>query len=63
MGYSRKTISKNVFLVRTFLTWTSTYICTITVFSLYAEYAARFPLPDGVFLLCDTGLDFFDQLM
>ena len=32
--------------------------CTITVFSLYGEYAVRFPLLDGVFLPCDHGLDF-----
>ena len=36
----------------------SEYFCTITAFSLYGEYVARFPLPDGVFLPCDHGLDF-----
>ena len=28
-------------------------------FSLYVEYVVRFSLPDGVFLPCDHGLDFF----
>ena len=28
-------------------------------FSLYGEYVVRFSLPDGVFLPCDHGLDFF----
>ena len=27
-------------------------------FSLYGEYAVRFPLPNGVFLPCDHWLDF-----
>ena len=36
----------------------SEYFCTITVFSLYGEYVVRFPLPDGVFIHCDHGLDF-----
>ena len=31
----------------------------IAVFSLYGEYVVRFFLPDGVFLPCDDGLDFF----
>ena len=34
------------------------YTITITGFSLYGEYVARFFLPDGVFLPCDHGLDF-----
>ena len=34
------------------------HFCTIAVFSLYGEYVVRFPpLPDGVFLLRDHGLD------
>ena len=37
--------------------------CTITVFSLYGEYAVRFFLPDGAFLPCNHGLDFLDQLI
>ena len=36
----------------------SEYFCTNTVSSLYGDYVARFPLPDGVFLPCDHGLDF-----
>ena len=37
----------------------SEYFCTMAVFSLYGEYVVRFPpLLDGVFLLCDRGLDF-----
>ena len=36
----------------------SEYFCSITVFSLYREYVVLFPLPDGVFLRCDDGLDF-----
>ena len=35
------------------------FFCTIAVFSLYGEYVVRFFLPDGVFLLCDHGQDFF----
>ena len=31
----------------------------IAVFSLQGEYVVRFSLPDGVFLPCDHGLDFF----
>ena len=31
---------------------------TIAVFALYGEYVVRFPLPDGVFLPSDHGLDF-----
>ena len=41
----------------------SEYFCTITVFSSYAEYVVRFPLPDGVFLPCDHGLDFDMSLL
>ena len=41
----------------------SEYFCTITVFSLYGEYVVRFPLPDGVYLPCDHGLDFRHQLI
>ena len=33
-----------------------------TVFSLYGEYVVRFPLPDGIFLPCDHGLDYLHQL-
>ena len=33
--------------------------CTISAFSLYGEYVARSFLPNGVFLPCDHGLDFF----
>ena len=33
--------------------------CTTTVFFLYGECIARFPLSDGVFLPCDQGLFFF----
>ena len=29
------------------------------IFYLYGEYVVRFFLPDGVFLPCDHGLDFF----
>ena len=29
----------------------------------WGGYAIRFPLADGVFLLCDHWLDFSDQLM
>ena len=36
------------------------YFCTITVLSLYGEYVACFPLPHGVFLPRDHGLDFFN---
>ena len=43
----------------------SEYFCTINVFSLYGvcvcvwrKYVVRFPLPGGVFLPCDHGLDF-----
>ena len=37
--------------------------CTIiAVFSLYGEYAVRSFLPNGVFLLCDHGLDYWFQL-
>ena len=35
----------------------------ISVFSLYGEHVARFPLPDGIFLPFDHGLDFLHQLM
>ena len=35
------------------------YFCTIAVFSLYGEYVVRFFFPDGVFLSCGHGLDFF----
>ena len=35
----------------------SEYFCTVTVFSLYGEYVVCFPLPDGVFVCCDHGLD------
>ena len=31
---------------------------TLAVLSWYGEYDVRFPLPDGVFLPCDHGLDF-----
>ena len=38
--------------------------CTIAVFSMYGEYiVVRCFLPDGVFLLCDHGLDFWHQLV
>ena len=30
----------------------------VAVFALYGEYVIRFPLPDGVFLPSDYGLDF-----
>ena len=36
----------------------SKYSCTIIVLSLYGEYVVHFPLPDGVFLSCDHGLEF-----
>ena len=36
--------------------------CTISVFSLYGEYVVRSFLPNGVFLACDHGLDFFKAL-
>ena len=38
----------------------SIFFGTITVYSLYGEYryVIRFPLPDGVFLPCNHGLDF-----
>ena len=35
----------------------SGYFCTTIVLSC-TEYVVRFPLPDGVFLPCDHGLDF-----
>ena len=34
------------------------FVYNIAVFSLYREYVVRLLLPDGVFLLCDHGLDF-----
>ena len=34
------------------------YVCTITLLSLYGEYAVRFPLPDVVFSPWDHGLFF-----
>ena len=37
--------------------------CTIAVFSLYRGYVVRFCFPDDVFLPCDHGLDFGDQLI
>ena len=40
----------------------SEYFYTITVFSLYGEYVLIFPLPGGVFLPCDHGLDFVISL-
>ena len=36
----------------------SEYFDTIAVFSLCGEYVARFPLPGGVLIPCDHGLDF-----
>ena len=33
--------------------------CTISALSLYGEYVVRSFLPNGVFLPCDHGLDFF----
>ena len=41
----------------------SYFFCAIAVFSLYGEYVVRFPIPDGVFLPCDHGLDFRHQLI
>ena len=38
-------------------------LCIITVFSWYGEYVVRSLLPDGVFLPCDHGLDFFAYVM
>ena len=35
------------------------YFCTIYAFSLYGEHVVRYFLPNGVYLLCDHGLDFF----
>ena len=37
----------------------SEYICTIFDFSLYGEYVVRSFLPNGAFLPCHHGLDFF----
>ena len=37
--------------------------CPIAVFSVYGEYVVRSFLPNGVFLPCDHGLDFWHQLM
>ena len=34
------------------------FFVLIPFFSLHGEYVARFPLPDGVFLPGDQGLDF-----
>ena len=34
-----------------------------SAFSLYGEYVVSSFLPDGVFLPCDHGLDFWHQLM
>ena len=40
------------------------FFCTIVAsFSLYGDYVVRFPLPNGVFLPCDHGLDFRHQLI
>ena len=36
-----------------------TLVPFIVVFSPYEEYVVRFSLPDGDFLRCDHGLDFF----
>ena len=36
-----------------------TIFCTISAFSLYGEYVVRSFLPNGFFLSCDQGLDFF----
>ena len=33
--------------------------CRFLFILLYGEYVVRFPLPDGIFLPCDYGLDFF----
>ena len=41
----------------------SELFCTFAAFSLYGEYVVRFPLPNGVFLPCDHGLDFLHQLI
>ena len=37
------------------------FFYTTTVFSLYGEYVARFPLPDSIFPPCDNGLGFLHQ--
>ena len=34
------------------------FVPYIAVFALYGEYVVRFPLPDGVFLPSDYGLEF-----
>ena len=39
-----------------------TIFCTIAVFSFYGEDVVRFSLPDGVFLPCDHGMDFYNSL-
>ena len=41
----------------------SEYFYTITVFSLDEEYVAHFPIPDDVFLPCDTGWIFCISLL
>ena len=42
----------------------SEYFCTITVFSLYVESTSHgFPLPDGIVLPRDHGLDFGHHLL
>ena len=41
----------------------SEYFCTIAVLSLDGEYVVRPPLPDGVFLPCDNGLNILHQLI
>ena len=38
-------------------------VCTIFAFSLNGDYVVRSFLSDGVFLSCDHGLEFLDQLI
>ena len=38
-------------------------VCTTSAFSLYGEYVVRSFLPNGVFLPCDHGLDFYISLL
>ena len=59
LRYAGAPIATRVFFFFYEMSLFPSIFCTISAFSLYGEYVVRSFLPDGVFLPCDHGLDFF----